>query len=569
MVDGMQGGSDPRFIKTVVTMKHFDAYSLENSDGYTRFNFDANLTNYSLAGTYWPAFRASVINGGARGIMCSYNAINGVPTCASPLLNKVLREVWGFDGYVTSDTGAIESIYKEHHYVKTDAEAACVAIGIADVCSGPTYHDNIINCNATTVKTSVARTLALRMRMGLFNDIADQPYWQVPITAVDTQASRALNLLAAQESIVLLKNDGVLPLPKGKKVAVVGPHANATLALAGNYLGQLCPSNEYECIMSPFLAIQAANTGGETTLGSLKSLTVNDTLGWANALALAADADAVVVALGIDGTIEGEMLDRTNIDLPALQHAFAAAVASLGKPTVVFLLHGGSIDTTAERDSADIGAILDGFYPGVRGAEAIASTIFGDNARLGGKMPITTYAASYINDIKMSEMELDVGVGRGYRYFQGTPVYPFGFGLSMTTFSLSLEAGPRNWTLNTQAVPTDELQYTISVANTGSRAGDNVIQAYMSPVSTPAQPKSRLIKQLFGYKRVHLNAGESAQVTFSVDTATLRLVDKETGDQVSSPGTFDVTFEDGVTKQPPTSRIVIQGDEVVAKSFPW
>lgn len=133
--------------------------------------------------------------------------------------------------------------------------------------------------------------------------------------------------------------------------------------------------------------------GGTTTLASLDSLTKNDTAGWRKAIDAAAAADAVVMVLGIDGSIEGESNDRTSIDLPAVQHAFAAAVAALGKPTVVVLLHGGSIDTTAERDAPGVGAILDAFYPGMKGAEAIASTIFGDNDRLGGKMALCVQRA--------------------------------------------------------------------------------------------------------------------------------------------------------------------------------
>jgi beta-D-xylosidase 4 len=308
--------------------------------------------------------------------------------------------------------------------------------------------------------------------------------------------------------------------------------------------------------------------GGTTTLASLDSLTKNDTAGWKRALDAAAAADAVVMVLGIDGSIEGESNDRTSIDLPAVQHAFAAAVAALGKPTVVVLLHGGSIDTTAERDAPGVGAILDAFYPGMKGAEAIASTIFGDNDRLGGKMAFTTYPASYVNDIKMSEMELDVGPGRGYRFFTGTPVYPFGFGLSLTSFSLALASGPPASTLATEAAPSSTLSYTVTVTNTGARAGDTVVQAYFSPRSTPAQPASKLRKQLFDYARVHLAPGAAATVSFNVTSATLRLADRATGDDVSTPGAFDVSFEDGVAA-PVKVSVTVTGAEVIARKFPY
>jgi beta-glucosidase-like glycosyl hydrolase len=162
-----QTGEDNRFLKVAVTLKHWDAYSLEDSDGYTRHNFNAIISNATLADTYWPAFKASVVTGGARGVMCSYNAVNGVPTCANAFLSSVLRGQWGFAGYITSDSGALEDIYQQHHYVKTEQEvsaalqmylelahrrlghnlqAACVAIqnGTCDVCSGAVYHDALL-----------------------------------------------------------------------------------------------------------------------------------------------------------------------------------------------------------------------------------------------------------------------------------------------------------------------------------------------------------------------------------------------------------------------------------------
>ena len=277
--------------------QHWDAYSLEDSDGYTRHNFNAIVSNYSFADTYWPAFRAAVVDGGAKGVMCSYNAVNGVPTCASDFLRQVLRGTWGFSGcvwgatgrrapraaradsraarvvrrwahrspspphthihthlrtrprrYITSDTGAIEDIYLQHKYVKTEAEAACVAVrnGTTDVCSGFPYHDALLDsvkqglCAQADVDAALYRTLKLRFELGLFDPVEDQPYWAVPLSAVNSTESQATNWLATLSSMVLLQNNGgVLPLPTGKSVAVIGPHANAQAALVGNYLGQV------------------------------------------------------------------------------------------------------------------------------------------------------------------------------------------------------------------------------------------------------------------------------------------------------------------------------------------
>ena len=253
-----------------------------------------------------------------------------------------------------------------------------------------------------------------------------------------------------------------------------------------------------------------------------------------------------------------------------MQHAFAAAVAALGKPCVLFLVHGGPLDTTQELALPAITGIVDAFYPGFDGAEAMAATLFGLNDNLGGKMAFTTYPASYVDTIKMSDMELDGPVGRSYRFYAGETVYPFGYGLSLATFALA-PAGAA-WPSNATSFPTKSasaaLTYTLTVTNTGAVTGDEVIQAYFLPTATPAQPASRLRKQLFEYRRVHLSAGGSAQVSFDVSSATLRMSDRATGNLVSTPGTFDLLFTNGVDLQV-GARVTVTGEEVVVKTFPY
>ena len=572
-------GLDGTRIAGVATLKHWDAYDLENSDNFTRHNYNAIVSPYALAGTYFPAFARSVGRGagqgGALGVMCSYNSVNGVPTCASPMLTRVLRDAWGFAGYVSSDSGALEDIYSQHKYAPDALAAVPLALrdGQCDVCSGGVYTSSLLPALAAgsvareDVDLALAHTLRLRFRMGLFDPPAATPYWSVPLAAVGTARAQAANLLAAQESLVLLKNDGTLPLARGKAIAVIGPHGNATLALVGNYLGQICPSNKFECLTSPYDALVAANTGGSVTYTLGCPINKNDTSGFAAALAAAAAADVVVLALGIDGSVEGEAHDRVSIDLPPTQHALAAAIAAVGKPTVAFVLRGGAVDLTAERDNAAIGAILDAGYPGFLGGVAIAQTLLGDNEHLGGKLSVTVYPANYTAAISESEMELDVGVGRGYRFYTGPVVWPFGFGLAMTSFELALAAGPAVATLRTEAAPSTELSYTVQVTNTGAVAGDEVVQAYFAPVATPAQPKSRLIKQLVGYERVHLAPGAAVNVSFAVDSATLRLVDRDSGDTVSTPGSFHIVFTNGAAQVLP-ALINVEGDELVVERFP-
>jgi len=517
---------------------------------------------------------------------CSYNAVNGVPTCASDTLTSVLRGAWNFSGYITSDSGAIEDVYlpfpKGHHYVDTPAEAACVSIrnGTTDVCSGAVYHDALMDsvssglCSRADVDAALYRTMMVRMKAGLFDPIQDQPYWHTPISAVNTPANEDANLRATLSSMVLLKHDGsTLPFARGKRIAVIGPHANASAALVGNYLGQLCDDDSLNCVMSPFLALQSANAGGSVEMAAGCDLTKNDTSGFAAALALAAASDYVVLVLGIDGSIEGESNDRTDIDLPAIQHELAAQVAAVGKPTALVLVHGGSLDTSAELANPAIGAMVDSFYPGMRGSEAIAATLLGDNDRCCGKMAFTTYHADYVNQIKMSDMELDGPVGRGYRYFAGDVVFPFAHGLALTSFQISdvSAAAPRE-ALSTEAgaAPSRVLSYSVNVTNTGASTGDEVVFLFMEPQAGTlvAQPKSALIKKLLDYERVHLAPGESALVSFDVSAASLRMVDKASGDVVSTPGEFKLVLTNGVTPVPGERVVVVEGAELVATPFP-
>jgi hypothetical protein len=377
--------------------------------------------------------------------------------------------------------------------------------------------------------------------------------------------------------MVLLKHDGsTLPFARGKRIAVIGPHANASAALVGNYLGQLCDDDSLNCVLSPFLALQSANAGGSVAMAAGCGLTKNDTSGFAAALALAAASDYVVLALGIDGSIEGESNDRTDIDLPAIQHELAAQVAAVGKPTALVLVHGGSLDTAAELANPAIGAMLDVFYPGTRGSEAIAATLLGDNDRCCGKMAFTTYHADYVNQIKMSDMELDGAVGRGYRYFAGDVVFPFAHGLALTTFRITdVSAAAQREVLRTEAgaagaAPARVLTYSVNVTNTGAITGDEVVFLFMEPQkgTLVAQPESALIKKLLDYERVHLLPGESALVSFDVSAASLRMVDRASGDVVSTPGEFRLALTNGVTAVPGERVVVVEGAELVATPFP-
>lgn len=565
----------------IVTMKHFDAYSLEDSDGFTRHNFNAVVLNSTLADTYWPAFKEVVQVGDAKGFMCSYNAVNGVPMCAQGFLqNDVLRNTWGYTGYITSDTGALSDIYQQHKYVATDEEAACAAIsqGTTDVSSDTVYHDALLNavanglCSMDDVKAALTRTFTVRFQAGLFDPVAAAPLWSVPLSAVNTPASEAANIFHTLSTMTLLHNDGnVLPIPKGKNIAVIGPHGNATAALVGNYLGQLCDDDTLNCVPSPYQMLTKLNTGGSVSYAQGCQLNVNSTSGFAAAVSAAQAADYVVLFLGIDNSIESESLDRTSIDLPYIQHQLASAIAAVGKPTAVVLINGGMVDVSQEKNNAAIGAIMEAGYPGMRGAEAIATTLFGDNDHLGGKLPYTIYPSSYVNDILMSEMEMDVGPGRSYRYYTGTPVYPFGWGISLTTFSVTNVTAP---SLDESVFTTIDngsrlFSYTVNVTNTGNRPGDEVVFAFMVPqeLSSPRMQNNPLIKQLVDYQRVHLLPGQSQVINLALSSKAFRMVTKPEGHIVSTPGTFKLLITNGVD-QHLEFPIRITGDETIVEYFP-
>jgi hypothetical protein len=375
---------------------------------------------------------------------------------------------------------------------------------------------------------------------------------------VNTPQSQAANLLSTQQSLVLLKNDrNTLPFAKGKNVAVLGPHGNSQYALVGNYIGQICPSGKYDCIVSPFQAISAANKGGSTVFSQGCVINSTNTTGFGPALADARAADYVVLCLGIDQSIEREGFDRVEITLPGVQEEFAKMVISIGKPTVIVLVNGGIVAIDNLKPIAP--AILETFYPGYWGGVAIADVIFGDY-NPGGKLPVTYYSSSFVKESNFLSMSMTDPPGRTYRYYTGTPLWEFGYGLSYTTFSL-------NWTTEIpERVPIsnklmDTVKYTVNVTNTGSVAGDEVVLAFYKPPSGP------LLKQLFGFERVHLKPGQSMVLSFSMNYDTFKQTEKN-GDIISLPGTFKIMFTNGVDQTLQTY-VDIVGDVRVLEKYPF
>jgi len=540
---GLQNGKlDSRYYQAVSTLKHYAAYSLEDYEGVTRHNFNAIVSAYDWANTYSVAFKAGV-DAGAKGIMCSYNALNGVPTCANAFLNNTLRGEWKYDGYVTSDTDAVYDIAAEHHYTQTLAQASAVAIiAGTDINSGDTYQNNLLTAvqqglvSMNAVNAALYRSLKIRFQLGLFDPIEDQPYWHVPPTVVNTQKSQDFNLFVAQQSLVLLQNPkSILPLRKGITVAVLGPIADNTVVPLGNYNGIPCKGpDQYACISSIFQSIRTANVGGKTVYQQGCAINSQDKSGFTAALNAAQQSEAVVLVLGIDGSIEAEGLDRVTIGFPGVQDEFAQAVVKLGKPTAVVLINGGAI-ATDYLTTTNTSAILEAFVPGFQAGPAIASAIFGDY-NPGGKLPYTVFPSSYVNASNFKDMSMVNKPGRTYRYYSGAVLYPFGWGLSYTTFYLNIATMA---TRTNQTTGAPEAVIRVNVTNTGKRVGDEVVQVYFKPQGDPY-----LIKQLLGYERVTVQPGETVQLYFIITAAKLQVADA-TGKMRTFPSnTIEVT--DGV-----------------------
>ncbi|ETP10162.1 hypothetical protein F441_14126, partial [Phytophthora nicotianae CJ01A1] len=574
---GLQEGKDKRFLQAVVTLKHYAAYSYEHYDGIDRMAFNAVVSRYDFADTYLPAFKASVVHGKAKGVMCSYNSVNGMPMCANEQLNsKLLRGVLGFDGYITSDSGAIAGIYHQRHYTKTLCEAGRLAIlSGTDINSGSVYKqclEELVTSGQLPVKAvddAMRRTLKLRFELGLFDPIDDQPYWHVAPNEVNTAESRQLSLDLTRKSIVLLQNHGnILPLAKGKKLAVIGPHAKAKRALLGNYLGQMCHGDYLEvgCVQTPLEAITIANGASNTVYAQGSGINDTSTAGFDEAEAAARKADSVVLFLGIDTSIEREAWDRENIDMPNIQMQLLKRVRRAGKPTVVVLFNGGVVG--AEELILHTDGVVEAFYPGFFGAQAVSDIIFGD-AIPSGKLPVTMYPSNYIKSVDMKSMSMTKYPGRSYRYYKEVPVFPFGWGLSYTKFTLALDSASGVTDPSEPIVVTRNLDQTVTVilSNDGDLVGDEVVFAFFRPLKVNATGNAALLnEQLFDYRRVSLRPTQYRKLNFRIRQSTLAMVD-DNGNQASFPGFYEVIITNGVHERV-TFAIHLVGEYETLSVFP-
>ncbi len=527
-VKGLQG--DGEYMKAAACAKHFAVHSGPES---LRHGFDAIATPKDLEETYLPAFEALVKEAGVEAVMGAYNRVNGEPACANhPLMEEVLRGKWGFEGHYVSDCWAIRDFHENHKVTSTPEESAALALKTGcDLNCGCTY-EKLMQAyeqgliTEEDIDKACIRLFTARYLLGMFDKTE---YDDIDYMQVESKEHIDLAHTAARESLVLLKNKGVLPLSKKevKTVAVIGPNADSRQSLIGNYHGT---SSRYITVLE---GVQD-ELGDDARVLYAKGchlyqeyeefLAKHDCVDrLAEAEAISELADVVILVLGMDETLEGEEGDTGNSDasgdkidlhLPDAQRTlYDTVIGAVGgkKPVILINMAGSCIDLSEADTTSD--AIIQAWYPGARGGKDVAELIFGQYSP-SGKLPVTFYDDSYdLPDIKDYSMK-----NRTYRYMEGKAFYPFGFGLTygdckVTDASVTLCKDGDGVVMGADI--------KVTAKNNGSMDTDDVLQIYIGSDSLDDTPNSSLC----GFKRVRVGAGQSVETTVHIDARAFTTVD--------------------------------------------
>jgi len=515
-IEGIQG-PDKNSLKAIACAKHFAVHSGPEAD---RHSFDAKCDSYDLWNTYLPQFEAAV-DAGVESVMGAYNRTNGEPCCASQMLMvDILRGKWNFDGHYVSDCWAIEDFHKNHKI--TDSAVDSVALAVqkgCDLCCGDVMVMAVEAVNSgklaeSDIDRSVERLLVSRMKLGLLGAKENKKYTSIPYEVLDCEEHHNLNLEVTLRAPILLKNNGALPLDfkSLKKIAVIGPNADSRRALEGNYNGT---ASRYVTVLEGIREV-AAKTKTQVLFSEGCHLFKNKTSALSKddnriseAVIATKEADATVIVLGLDADIEGEEGDTGNefasgdkIDINLVgrqQHLLEKVVEAAGKKPVILVLITGSAMAINYADEHCAG-IIQAFYPGALGGQAIAEIIAG-KVNPSGKLPVTFYRSTQ----DLPEFWNYSMHNRTYRYYQGEALYPFGFGLSYTKFAV-----------DKPVVAKDKKSITAEVKNTGKLLGREVVQVY---VESPGQKEKY---RLIGFAPVLLAAGKSKKVTVKLAADTFQ-----------------------------------------------
>lgn len=530
-IQGLQG-DDPKYIKTAACAKHFAVHSGPEED---RHSFNSVVSKKDMFETYLPAFKKAVKEAKVCGVMGAYNRVNGEACCASEtLINKILRNSWGFDGYFVSDCGALPDIVYHHRLARNPLKGAAMALNAGcDLECGKFYRLLYFAylkhyINKETLKQSVSRLLAIRSSLGMFDN--NCPYNSISPQENAISENEELSVRAAKQGIVLLENNGILPLKSNsQKILVVGYNAENDLAYLGNYCGtpkRFCKVTE---------AVKHYNPDTEYVQGYSYNLKENNVL-QRQALEQAKDADLILFCSGLDCSFEGEQAgellqggggmlgeqgDRQSLSLPDVQQELLKKLFSLNKKIVILNFSGGCIDFRECKKHAD--AILQCWYPGAMGGKAIADILYG-NVSPSGKLPVTFYNS--IDDLP--DFEDYSMANRTYRYFKGEVQYPFGYGLTYTDFKL-----------NSCCLNGNEIKCTIK--NIGEFDCYETLQLYMT---CPKADYDNPIRSLIKVKRFHLSSGEEKEISIHLNDSDFYSVN-ESGDTVYLSGKYTLYLTDG------------------------
>lgn len=522
-IKGLQGEGE--HMKAAACAKHFAVHSGPES---LRHSFDAEATSKDMEETYLPAFEACVKEAKVEAVMGAYNRTNGEPCCGSPALQKILRQDWGFEGHFVSDCWAVRDFHEHHKVTSRPEESVKLALeNGCDVNCGCTYQ-RILNAveegilDEKYVTESCVKLFTTRYLLGMFGETE---YDNLNMTDVETQENLALARRAAEESIVMLKNDGLLPVNMSslKTIGVIGPNANSRSALIGNYHGT---ASRYITVLE---GIQdAAEKNGVKVMYSEGSHLSRDNAEFlsmpekgdriAEAKAVADYSDLVILVTGLDETLEGEegdtgnqyfSGDKNDLHLPAGQEQLMAELLSCGKPVVLVNMTGSAVDLRVAQDKAN--AILQAWYPGAQGGRAVADVLFG-KVSPSGKLPVTFY-----NDLSDLPEFTDYSMeNRTYRFYNGTPLYPFGYGLSYG--DCAVEKAEFKAQLSRTA---EEAELTVTVKNSGAATGE-VLQVYVKAEDVDFAPVNPI---LAAFKRIEVKEGETVTVTVNVPMRGFTTVD--------------------------------------------
>jgi beta-D-xylosidase 4 len=574
LLSGLEGDKAQR--KIIATCKHYVGYDMESWGGTDRHRFDAKINMQDLAEYYMPPFQQCARDSKVGSFMCSYNAVNGVPTCADTyVLQTILRDHWNWtdsNNYITSDCEAVEDIYKNHKFAKTNAEGTGLAFnaGMDNSCeySGSSDIPGAFNqkyMNVSTIDRALRRQYEGLVRAGYF-DGAAALYAGLGVKDINTPQAQKLSLQVASEGLVMLKNDKTLPLSlkSGAKVAMLGFWANDPSKLSGIYSGP-APYLRTPVYAANQLGLKVATSSGPV----LQKTGARDN--WTTpALEAARASDYIIYFGGLDTSAAAEGSDRTDIGWPTAQIDLITKLSQLGKPLVVVVL-GDMVDNTPILNMKGVNSIVWANWPGQDGGSAVMNVLTGATS-IAGRLPITQYPANY-TQLSMLDMKLRPGgsnPGRTYRWFNRA-VQPFGFGLHYTTFAAKFAANATVTYDIADIMGKCTAQYKdtctvpaidVAVTNTGNRTSDFVALAF---IKGDVGPKPYPLKTLLSYARLRDIAGSQTKTaSMALTLGNLARVD-ESGNTVLYPGEYSVLLDEPVQAQ---IKLVLKGAMTVLDKWP-